>query len=350
MIKALKQKAVFWCMAIYYGILVIYELLREGIKTGIKAFQVKPLPRPSCLDDPTLGTHNYLHLEDVTIHYVASGPEDKPLMLFVHGFPEFWYSWRYQIREFQKDYRVVAIDQRGYGDSDKPSGIDEYSVKKLVSDIKHVILALGYENCILVGHDWGGLVVWAFGRQYPDMVSRLIVMNVPPSPVFQKLLHKNKEQLKRSWYMFLFQLPYLPEIYLRFNNFEAIDFLFAGSHKRKHAFSNGMQNPMSQEDANAYKYIFSQPGAVTPPINYYRAALSRPNGNIAYDMEYTMPVLLIWGYHDIALTPVIPDMVEKENPKITVRRIPEAGHFVQMDTPIVVNKVMREWLNETKTA
>jgi len=170
-------------------------------------------------------------------------------------------------------------------------------------------------------------------------------MNMPPSAVFRNLLRKDKSQFKKSWYMFLFQLPYLPELYLQQQNFEFLDILFAGSKSRKHAFSDAMENPISQEDANAYKYVFSQPGSATPPINYYRAALRRLYGSPTYDMNYTMPVLLIWGCHDLALSSVIPDLVEQvKNPNITVQRISDAGHFVQMDTPERVNEIMREWL------
>jgi pimeloyl-ACP methyl ester carboxylesterase len=335
-----------WVTAVFYGAEVIYDILREGFRAGFgKVFQWKVAPRPSCLDDPLLGTHGYLHLEEVRIHYVASGPEDKPLLLLIHGFPEFWYSWRYQIREFQKDYRVVAIDQRGYGDSDKPKGIDAYTMKVLLSDVKQVIAALGYKSCTLVAHDWGGAVAWAFGRLYPDLVDKLIVMNCPPVPIFQKVLRLDKKQFKMSWYIFLFQLPYLPELYFKHKNYDLIDIAFAGLTTRTHAFSSAMVKPVTQEDAAAYKYTFSQPGAVTPPINYYRAIMRRRDKGTLYDIKYTMPVLLIWGCQDIALSSAIPDLVEKENPNITVKRIAEAGHFVQMDAPDVVNSIMREWLD-----
>uniref|UniRef100_A0A0B7B2E3 AB hydrolase-1 domain-containing protein n=2 Tax=Arion vulgaris TaxID=1028688 RepID=A0A0B7B2E3_9EUPU len=350
MIKTAFNAVMLWGIASVYGIQVMYDILREVFKVGFgKVFQWKVLPRPLCLDDPKLGTHGYLRLEDVRIHYVASGPEDKPLMLFIHGFPEFWYSWRNQIREFQKDYRVVAIDQRGYGDSDKPAGIDAYTIKKLLSDTKQIITALGYKSCTLVSHDWGGIVAWSFSRHHADMVDKLIVMNCPPAKIIQRLIQTDNNQFKSSWYMFFFQLPYLPELYLQHKNYEFIDVIFAGSTERKHAFSGMMENPLTQEKADAYKYMLSQPGAVTPTINYYRAGLRSPNQSLTFDMNCTMPVLLIWGNKDIALSSNVPELVEKENnPNITVRQIPDSGHFVQMDTPDIVNKIMRDWLDGQK--
>ncbi|RUS85365.1 hypothetical protein EGW08_006908 [Elysia chlorotica] len=270
--------------------------------------------------------------KDVRIHYVASGPEDKPLMLLMHGFPEFWFSWRHQIKEFQSDYRVVAFDMRGYNESDKPSGLAAYSLHKLMADVKQVILALGYKSCTLVAHDWGGIVAWGFARLYPDYVDKLVIMNAPPAPHFEDFIDNDTEQQKKSWYMFLFQLPFLPELLLKTQNFKMIaDMLSTG---------------MDEDEINAYKHVFSQPGALTPPLNYYRAALQRVGGPVNYDLNYTMPVLLIWGCNDFSLSAKIPDILEKENPKISVRRIQNANHFVQNEDSKAVNKIMREWITE----
>uniref|UniRef100_A0A0B7BIC4 AB hydrolase-1 domain-containing protein n=1 Tax=Arion vulgaris TaxID=1028688 RepID=A0A0B7BIC4_9EUPU len=334
-----------WATAIPYGIMVLLFIVKQCFTKGFRqVFYWKRWERPSSLYDPSLGTHGFLTLKDVRIHYVASGPEDKPLMLFVHGFPEFWYSWRNQIREFQKDYRVVAIDQRGYNESSKPPGLENYTVKKLSSDLQQVIHALGYKSCVLVAHDWGGAVAWTFGRYYPDCVDKLIIMNAPPLPTFQNILQTNKAQWKMSWYMFFFQLPYLPELMLKLDDFSAFDSLFQSQKK----VNVSGESVTTKEDSIApYKYVFSQPGALSPPLNYYRAFFrASVDPNVAYNLEYTMPVLLIWGCQDKALSSVIPDAVERDAPKIQVKRIPDANHFVQMDAPGEVNKIMREWLGQ----
>ncbi|XP_059174083.1 epoxide hydrolase 4-like [Physella acuta] len=340
-----------WFMAVWYGLKVLFNILKECCLVGCrKVFHWKVISRPACLDDPTLGTHGFLDLKDVTIHYVASGPEGGPLMLFVHGFPEFWFSWRHQIREFQKDYRVVAIDQRGYGESSKPKGKKAYVMNALVSDLKQVIEALGYQSCTLVAHDWGGVVVWPFARLHPQMVDKLIVLNAPPGPVFQNVLKKNKKQLKMSWYMFFFQLPYLPEVWARVCDLEVIDCMFGGKHSRISGFPviYKTPTPFTEEEIAAYKYTYCQPGSITAPINYYRASLQLPQEKINYDLDYDMPVLLIWGCQDLALCKEIPEETKKMNPKITVRYIEEGGHFVQMDTPELVNSAIREWLHRQK--
>ena len=342
-VKLVIERCMLYLMSLYYGIIVTFKMAKLAVSLGPGAVSGSAsYPRPEELDDPELGEHGVLHLEDVRLHYVASGPEDKPLMLFLHGFPEFWYSWRHQIREFQNNYRVVAVDQRGYNKSDKPKGAENYVLPKLMNDVRQVIEALGYKSCILVAHDWGGGVAWAFARHFPDYVDKLIVMNAPPGPVMARAFKEVKEQVKMSWYMFLFQLPYLPELFMRHCNFSFIDRMFGiSSPAATDMVSTRIEAP--QADIDAYKYIFSQPGSTTPPIDWYRANL---RSRMVYDMGYTMPVLLIWGMQDIALHKCIPELTEqmKGSANISVRRVPEAGHFIQFDKPDIVNNIMREWL------
>lgn len=328
-----------WLVAVFYGLISILNVLKNCCTKGFRqVLSWKKRERPSCLDAPELGTHGFLKIsEDIHIHYVASGPEDKPLMLFVHGFPEFWYSWRHQIREFQKDYRVVAIDQRGYSESSKPLGKENYTVTKLMADLALVIQGLGYKKCVLVAHDWGAIIAWAFGRKYSDMVDKLIIMNCPPAPLFKSVIKTSRAQFKKSWYTFYFQLPWLPEFSLKTNDLRAFDNMVPkkGSPER------------SEADLSAYKYTFSQPGALTGPINYYRAFF-RIKPSIEHDLDYTMPMLLIWGEKDSALDIILPDTIEKTAPKIEVVRIPDANHFVQNDAPEKVNGIMRQWLDKIK--
>ncbi|XP_059174091.1 epoxide hydrolase 1-like [Physella acuta] len=233
---------------------------------------------------------------------------------------------------------------RGYGESGRPTGVDAYVMDKLTSDLEQIIIALGYQKCILVAHDWGGIVAWPFAHSRHEMVDRLIVLNAPALPVFQKVLKKSREQLNMSWYMFFFQLPRLPELWMKVSNFEVLDCMFTGKRSRVVGLSVKYQSPrpLTKEELGAYKYTFSKPGVVHAAINYYRASMQRARQ--LYDMDFQVPVLLIWGCQDEALSEAIADETEKQNPKITVKRIAEAGHFVHMDTPERVIEIMREWL------
>uniref|UniRef100_A0A0B7B8T7 AB hydrolase-1 domain-containing protein n=1 Tax=Arion vulgaris TaxID=1028688 RepID=A0A0B7B8T7_9EUPU len=334
-----------WTNAVLYGTIVLFMLLKKAFVNGFgNVFYWKRWDRPACLDDPKHGTHGFLKLKDVSIHYVASGPENKPLMLFVHGFPEFWYSWRHQIKEFQKDYRVVAIDQRGYSESSKPSGKHNYSLVKLMSDLEQVILALGYKSCILVAHDWGGIVAWTFSSYYPQCVDKMIMLNAPPIPLFLSILNANKAQAKKSWYMFFFQLPCLPELWIKNGNYEIFDLVFSlGSQ----GTDSQTRDKLYDENIAPYKYTFSQTGALTPPINYYRCWFrGKVEDRCNHDLKYKMPILLIWGCKDTYLDIDLPNALEKEVPGIEVRKLPECGHFLQNDSPNDVNKAMREWLSK----
>ena len=155
------------------------------VAARLKVFQVRSrsVP-PSCLQDPQYGRHHYVKIRGVRLHYVEAGLEEeqdktKPVMLFCHGFPEFWFVWRHQMKYFQDKFRVIAIDNRGYGESEKPTDLDKYHVKELADDIKALVESLGVRRFTLVGHDWGGAICWTFASLYPDMLDNLIICNCP---------------------------------------------------------------------------------------------------------------------------------------------------------------------------
>ncbi|CAL8273625.1 unnamed protein product [Arctogadus glacialis] len=154
--------------------------------SGTFQWSVRGDPPPACLNDTSLGTHCYVRIKEsgLRFHYVAAGERGKPLMLFLHGFPEFWFSWRYQLREFKSEFRVVAVDMRGYGESDVPLSVESYRFEHLVTDVRDIVEYLGYNRCCLVGHDWGGTVAWLFSIHYPEMVTKLIVLNSPHPSVY----------------------------------------------------------------------------------------------------------------------------------------------------------------------
>ncbi|XP_053405218.1 epoxide hydrolase 4-like isoform X1 [Mercenaria mercenaria] len=306
--------------------------VRSPVKFVSGTFFNKRKVMPTCLNDPSLGNHGFIHLEEVKLHYVACGDESKPLMLCLHGFPEFWYSWRYQIREFSKDYRVVAIDQRGYADSDKPSGYKNYTYEHLTNDIKQLIPALGYSSCTLLSHDWGGAVAWQFASRYPELVDKLVVCNCPHPGTFQKYVRGHWSQFKKSWYMYFFQVPWVPELAFRANDLSFFNRVFK-------AFKN---NKPSDEDIEAYKYTFAQKGALTGPINYYRAAFSssiRP-----CKTKINIPVLVVWGDPDEALNTELAELAGEYVTNLTVKVIRNSNHFVNVDRPNECNAVIREFL------
>ncbi|XP_071785927.1 epoxide hydrolase 4-like [Asterias amurensis] len=325
--------------ALFGALMVSFGILVKTIKKGPKAvFAWHDREKmPECMQNPELGTHGFLRLKDVRLHYVAIGDEDKPLMLMVHGFPECWYSWRFQMIEFKKDYRVVAIDQRGYGTSDTPIGVANYSVKKLAADINDVVASLGYSSCILVAHDWGGAVAWQVADSYPDTVDKLITMNIPhPRCMMDHMLAGYWQQILASWYIFFFQLPFLPELNCKIEDYGIITGAFLSGEM-------GLKNRenMTADDIEAFKYSASHKGNLTGMINYYRAALRYPS---KIRSTITTPTLIVWGDQDGALKVKLLEGTDKYVSDLKVMIVPGASHWVQQDSPAVVNGHMRDFL------
>ncbi|MUL36624.1 alpha/beta fold hydrolase [Gloeocapsopsis dulcis] len=276
--------------------------------------------------------HDYITTNGIKLHYVTQG--EGPLMLMLHGFPEFWYSWRHQIPEFAKDYKVVALDLRGYNDSDKPKQQSAYVMREFIQDIKGVITGLGYDKCILVGHDWGGAIAWSFAHTHPEMVERLIVMNIPHPAKFAEGL-RTPQQLMRSSYMFLFQLPWLPEMLLQASDYQVIETAFKGMAVDKSTFT--------QADIDAYKDAASKRGALTAILNYYRNVWQQGLLNHNWDV-LEVPTLLIWGESDTALGKELTYGTDKYVRNLQIKYIPNCSHWVQQEKPQIVNQYMREFL------
>ncbi|KAK7474120.1 hypothetical protein BaRGS_00034649, partial [Batillaria attramentaria] len=326
-------QVVSYCVGCLLATAVVLRMIVYAIRKGPRTlFSMKKRPSPpTCMQDPSLGVHGFAHLEDIRLHYVSNGSEDKPLMLLVHGFPEFWYSWRHQLREFKDDYRVVAVDQRGYGDSDKPTSVADYTVDKLANDLRQLIPALGYKKCVLVGHDWGGMAAWALAQTCPEMVDRLIIMNCPSTQAYSKHAASGFSQLKKSWYFSLFQVPYIPELNMRRSDMAVLKNLFTG---RVMGLKSGV---MSDEDVEAYKYTF-QRGGFTAPINYIRALIRYPDFAFSRltspDLKVTCPTLIIWGCQDGALdTEMAALSAETVSGEVTVKYIEDCSHWTEMDQP-----------------
>ncbi len=278
--------------------------------------------------------HECIHTNGINLHYVTQG--EGPLMLMLHGFPEFWYSWRKQIPEFAKDHKVVAIDLRGYNDSDKPANKEAYVMTEFIADVKGVIEGLGYDRCILVGHDWGGAIAWNFAYAYPNLVEKLIVLNMPHPAKFAEGL-RTPQQLLRSSYMFLFQLPIVPEVLIQLGDYKALESAFLGMAVNKAAFT--------QQDIDAYKDAFAKRGALTAALNYYRnifkQGLTRQDWSVL-----DVPTLMIWGESDTALGKELTYGTETYVRDFQIKYIPNCSHWVQQEQPQLVNQYIREFLLE----
>lgn len=344
MVVGLIYRCIHLCIvfniSIIFAVLTVFRIAILLVTKGPRKMfeRSKRDKEPECLGNKNLGTHGYLYLEDVRIHYVNNGSDDKPLMLLLHGFPESWYSWRFQLQHFNKDYRVAAVDLRGYGDSDKPSGISQYKIEHLVKDIKQIITALGYRSCVLVGHDWGGAISWAFAGTYPDMVDKVIILNSPHPQSFYKYLLSHWEQFKKSWYMFFFLIPVLPEIYISLSDMKFFDIIFLG---KKGGVLTGAT---TRDDVEAYKYLFQKFGSLTGPINYIRASVifGVPK---RFHKKVTKPVLLIWGCRDLAIEKGQAEACQAYAENLTIRYLENASHWVQMDDPNKVNELIKEFIS-----
>ncbi|CAG5131062.1 unnamed protein product [Candidula unifasciata] len=322
-----------WCITI-----VVRLILTGPKKLFYKKVSTAP---PARLSDPAYGQHNFINIGPIKLHYVASGPSEAPLMLLLHGFPEIWYSWRYQIKEFQKDFRVVAVDMRGYGESDRPQGVQQYRMPLLVEDVRLLIEALGFKSCVLVSHDWGGAVAYAFAAAHPEMVERLVVMNIPPVGIWRDGFTDPSKpvQFLASGYIYEFLLPYFPEFHASLEDLKFLEMAYIG---KKFGVRSGL---MTEEDVECYKYYFRQPGAMTAGINYYRANLGVPP--YRHPLKYPMPVKIIWGCQDSAVTLTLLEDTIKAIPHADVTRIEESSHWVQMDQPEKVCQSIRQFLQAT---
>ncbi|KAJ6646579.1 Epoxide hydrolase 4, partial [Pseudolycoriella hygida] len=305
------------------------------IATTISSQPKQGTTAPAALYNPQYGTHKYATVNGVRLHYVEAGDRNKPLMVLIHGFPDFWYSWRNQIPEFSKDYWTVAIDMRGFSWSDKPIGEDNYILSKMVGDLKALINYLNRKKFVLVSHDWGAIVASAFVATNRQMIDKYILMAAPPKKVFRQLIDQTEDQRKKSSYIIGFLKRGEAESQLQANNYAFLNPLF------------------TKDDLVVYKYIFSQPGALTAGLNYYRANILLKNGKLdlskiaddkndnAFDGTNGMFIL---GGKDPYISQLSLAATTKQYPKMRVKVIPSAGHFLHQDQPRITNKLIRDFL------
>ena len=271
----------------------------------------------------------------IKLHIVQKGDSESPLVLLLHGFPEFWYGWRQQIDFLAgMGFRVVVPDQRGYNLSDKPKGIDAYRIDNLTLDIIGLIDALNYKKATIIGHDWGGMIAWQLAIKYPERLEKLIILNIPHPKVMKKTLLTSWRQKRKSWYIFFFQIPGLPELISSRINFALL---------RKVLIKSSRRGTFSETDLKQYQEAWSKKNALRSMINWYRAAF-RTMFEKSVKSYIDIPTLLIWGMKDFAL---ISDMAQ---PSIDLCRkgrlvfIEEASHWVQHEEPDRVNSLIKDYL------
>ncbi len=299
-------------------------------------------------------SHDYAEVNGQRLHYVKAGR--GPLMIFLHGFPEFWYEWKNQLAEFSRDHTVVAPDLRGYNLSSKPPEVSDYAVPNIVADVHALATELlkssGGSTFTLVAHDWGGVVAWVYAAQHPDMLDKLVILNAPHPSLFGRELRENPAQQKASEYMLMFRSQEA-EALLSENQFAWLKRAVLGP------------NP-SQADEDAYVEAWSQPGALTGGLNYYRAAGVGPPPPTAASgttsassatppaasaqpavpmMIVRVPTLVIWGEKDTALLTGNLNGLDQVVPKLTVKRIPDGTHWIAREKAADVNKLIREFLS-----
>ncbi len=278
--------------------------------------------------------HQFIETNNIRLHCVAQGQGE--LVILLHGFPEFWYSWRHQIPALARHFKVVVPDLRGYNYSDKPKS--GYDLDTLSADIRGLIEKLGYVRAHIAGHDWGGVIAWHLAQKFPQMIDRLAILNAPHPQKFIQEIAGNMDQLRRSWYVLAFQIPGLPEWLIQQNLKNFVNEVFRGQAVRKGAFT--------PEDNQIYQEALERPGVLAAAINYYRQLLAPQNWLYNWGQQpspITVPTLILWGEEDNFLSQKLVEGVEKLiSAPFKLKMVPQCGHWIQQEVPQIVN---RELLN-----
>ena len=288
----------------------------------------------------------YAEVNGIRLHYVSRG--QGKLILFVHGFPEFWAEWENQLVAFGQDHQAVALDMRGYNLSDKPENLDAYHARHCIDDLRMLAAYLGHRKFILAAHDWGGAVAWSVAMRYPECLERLIIINAPHPAIFARELLHNPAQREASQYMLLFRSSEAERVLSTNGYARLLDMVT----------QYGSQWKMTEEVRSQYIQAWSQPGALTGGLNYYRASPLYPPTSaedeqkikgilsLPHDMlAVKVPTLVIWGEKDRALLTGNLEGLEEYVANLTVERIPDGTHWVSHEQPERVNALIREFLN-----
>ena len=263
-----------------------------------------------------------------------------PVIVFLHGFPEFWYGWHRQIDYFAGlGYRVIVPDQRGYNRSDKPPGVRAYTTDWLVKDVVELIQSTGSTKVTLVGHDWGAIVAWLVAEAYPQLLHRLVILNVPHPSVMRQTLRTTPRQMLKSWYAGFFQIPWLPERLMRLFNFAPMV---------RSLQSSSRPGTFSEQDLQRYREAWSQPGALTSMLNWYRA-FSLYQEEALSGKKIAVPSLILWGVRDVALIPEMARASADCCEQATLHFFEDATHWVQHEKTEEVNRLITEFIADSPT-
>jgi pimeloyl-ACP methyl ester carboxylesterase len=286
--------------------------------------------------------HGYAQIGGVRLHYAERGSGGR-LVILLHGFPEFWYSWRHQLMALGERFTVVAPDMRGYNLSDKPARVEDYKINLLVDDVLGLVHHFGEQTAAVVGHDWGAGVAWAVAQTHPEYVWKLAALQVPPMAVWRR--NMTLRQAFRSWYMLFFQLPRLPEWLMSANDYAFVERIFKKTVARPGTFTDA--------DIAVYKNALREPGALTAGINYYRANffsmfLKRGwrNREELSDGHVRVPTLFIYGEQDHAIVPeTVRDVKSYVDAPYREVRIKQSAHWVQNEATEEVNAALLSFLS-----
>ena len=280
----------------------------------------------------------WIETNGLTFEVAEAGAENSAdhLALCLHGFPELHFSWRHQMPLLaEKGYRVWAPNIRGYGGTDRPTEVRDYAMDRLTQDVADLIDASGAKQVTLLAHDWGAIIAWAFAIAKIRPLTRLVIMNVPHPKVGLREI-KHWRQLKKSWYIYFFQLPWLPEKGLSRGGGRAVGRLIADTSCNKELFG--------PEVRQIYSEASNRPGARRAMVNYYRALLRHRETVDMRDYTVDVPTLMVWGEEDVALNIHCTEGTEEWVSDFTLKRLPGVSHWVQQDAPERVNEILTEWL------
>jgi epoxide hydrolase 4 len=283
--------------------------------------------------------HVTFHNGPIELHAVAAGPPNGSVVILLHGFPEFWYSWHDQIEPLSAaGFRVIVPDQRGYNKSSKPRGAANYALSELTSDVLTIADQLRAQKFFLAGHDWGAAVAWSVALLHPQRVAKLAILNVPHPSVMRRYLKSNRRQLRRSWYMFFFQLPWLPEA-----AFSAFNFRLGV----RSLVRSSRPNTFSAEDLAQYRAAWSEPGALTATINWYRAAFRYRNK--FPDSTVHVPTRILWGERDAFLLSDMAHDSLRYCDSAELYTFANASHWLQHEEPARVSELLSDFFRSQPT-
>ena len=273
-------------------------------------------------------------MPEVRLHSTTAGPDDGPLVILLHGFPEYSASWRRQVGPLaDAGFRVLVPDQRGYNLSDKPPRIADYRIDRLAEDILRLADDAGRSRFSVVGHDWGGIVAWWLALTHPDRIERLSILNAPHPATLRSHMMRHPGQMLKSWYVGFFQLPGLPERLMRANGFHMAE---------RSLLATSRPGTFSRDDLAGYRRAWQQPGATTGMINWYRALRLRPPLPTA---RVRAPTLIVWGDRDAFLDRSLAEDAAALCDTVQVKHLTQASHWVQHEEPEAVNRLLADFLH-----